>query len=402
MGLVLENALNLFFTFFTESDIRNTSKQNVSAAVTASRILQEAKPSPVETSEVKVISKTCNPRSELSDYHRFAPITSNLSDWTYNKRRICPVLKIEGRKSTTRQKFVIFCENGFAYKTLTPTNSSADIQHFNPGDNCLYRFVNQCCSSTLPVPNVVHYVLYNKKELTFFEFVSFISVLRFVRPCVIMIHGNSVPSGLYWNFIINLYPNIVHVYRDVKPTLFDQKVTFIEHFSDVWRVKALLRFGGIYLDADTLLVKQIETLRRFPCTMSRQNSNKTIGSAFIMAERNATFIRAWFDWYKFYYVNSSYTYNAMMYPSYLANRKPGLIHIEYGTIARPDGQRRATVYNTNTNWSNIYGMHLFVKSYRSYSKYIDENNVKNFNSTVGAICRHILFGNKELCSSSAY
>jgi hypothetical protein len=251
------------------------------------------------------------------------------------------------------------------------------------------------------VPNVVHYVLYNKRELTFIDFVSFISVLRFVRPCVILIHGNIIPSGNYWNFILKLYPNIVHVFREVKQTLFGQKVKFIEHFGDVWRIKALLRFGGIYLDTDTLLVKPIEPLRRFPCTMSRQSNNvtQTLVSAFIMAERNVSFVRAWYDWYKVYYVNSSYAYNAMMYPSLLAGRKPGLIHIEYGTVSRPDNQFRDIIFNTNTNWANIYGMHLYVKSYRGYTKYIDENSIKTFNATVGAICRHILYGNKDLCFS---
>jgi hypothetical protein len=306
-------------------------------------------------------------------------------------------LNIDSKIKSIKQKFVINCEADVAYAYLNSTKSPRNIQQFSPDDKCLRKYVDKCCSDSLPVPNVTHYVWYNQRKLSFFHFVSFISVLRFMRPCVILINGNIIPSGNYWKFILDLYPNIVHVFREITSTLFGKKVKFIEHVSDIWRLEALLRFGGIYLDTDTVLVKPIDTLRRFPCTMFRQTKNKTIGSAFIMAERNATFIREWYNWYALYYINSSYTYNAMQYPSGLARWKADLIHIEYGTVSRPDRQVGVIIFHTNTNWANIYGIHLYVKSFRKLSKYLDENSVKSFNTTVGALCRHILYGNKELC-----
>ncbi|XP_045176446.2 uncharacterized protein LOC123536984 [Mercenaria mercenaria] len=367
-------------------------------AVNTSGILQEKTPTTRVDVHFEGDARVCNLHVGISEYHRFVEITSNLSDWSYNKRLTCPMLNIKNRINTTRMKLVVRCHKDVVSANLKPTNSTDDIQKVQPGDNCLRMFVQKCCSDSLRVPNVVHYVWFNKKELSFFEFVSFMSTLRFVRPCAIFIHGNMLPSGNYWNFIVNMYPNIVHVVRMVKATLFGNKVHYVEHNGDIWRIKALQRFGGIYMDTDTLLVKPIEPLRKYPCTLSRQTKNRTVSSAFIMSERNATFIREWYELYIIYYVNDSYTYNAMMYPSYLANGKPEIIHIEYGTISRPDEQLRDVIFNTNTGWSNIYGMHLFVRSYINYSEFVDENNVKNFNTTVGAICRHILFGNKQLCT----
>jgi hypothetical protein len=268
-----------------------------------------------------------------------------------------------------------------------------DVLCFPFGDKCLEAYINECCHDRMPVPNILHYVRYQKRSLTFFEFVSFISAIRFIRPCAILIHGDTLPTGFYWKGILTLSPNIIHVKWEPPDKIFGKKIIYREHAGDIMRIEALLMYGGIYLDTDTVIVKPLDPLRKYSCTMSKQSSI-FISSAFIMAEKNATFLQKWLDGYRYRYKPMSYIFNAMEFPKYIYEKFKDHIHIEYGTLSRPLTQIGFKIYNTNFRWGGIYGIHLFSRSYR---KPMTVKLVKYFNSTVGSICRHVLFGNKELC-----
>ena len=289
--------------------------------------------------------------------------------------------------------FTLTCEENHVKIGGNTFDTNDDVPSFNFGDKCLEAFINKCCRDELPIPNILHYVIYKKDVLTFFEFVSFISVIRFVRPCAILIHGDKLPSGIYWRSIIALFPVIIHVKREPPNEIFGNKITYSEHAGDLMRIEALLMYGGIYLDTDTVIIKSLEALRKYPCTMSKQSSGY-ISSAFIMAVKNATFLHKWLDGYKYDYKAESYLYNAMEYPLLIIEKFEKLIHVEYGKLSRPWSQIGFKIYNTNYKWVGIYGIHLFS---RSYKKPMTTERVKYFNSTVGSICRHVLFGDKELC-----
>ena len=95
-----------------------------------------------------------------------------------------------------RQKGTLNCKNGASEGLFTSWNQSpSDIERVQFGDKCLEKVIDKCCKDDKHVPNVVHYVWYTKKELTFFNFISFMSVLRFMKPCLKLIHGDSVPYG---------------------------------------------------------------------------------------------------------------------------------------------------------------------------------------------------------------
>jgi hypothetical protein len=212
---------------------------------------------------------------------------------------------------------------------------------------------------------------------------------------VILIHGDNLPDGSYWKFILHIYPKIIHVKRLVeRDNIFGKKPFHVNHFSDIFRIEALLKYGGIYLDMDKVLVKEIDFLRKYPCTMSRLRP-KVIGSSFIMAEKNSSFLQKWLNGYRYEYRNDSYIYSAMIYPSFLAYNYSNLVHVEYETLSRPWALHRDKIFlNISYNWSEIFGIHLYSRTYKAY---VDKNVIKQLNTTFGAIARHILYGNKELC-----
>lgn len=97
------------------------------------------------------------------------------------------------------------------------------------------KFIELYCGDENLVPNVVHYVWCKKHELGFFHFLSFMSALRFIKPCLILFHGDFLPFGKYWNFFISDFHRVIHVQRKC-PDGFG----FLEHASDVMRIEALM------------------------------------------------------------------------------------------------------------------------------------------------------------------
>ena len=63
---------------------------------------------------------------------------------------------------------------------------------------------------------------------------------RFMKPCLIVLHGPFVPYGDYWNYLVQLSPNIVHVRRERPTEVFGNTLKFKEHSSDVMRIQALM------------------------------------------------------------------------------------------------------------------------------------------------------------------
>lgn len=343
---------------------------------------------------------SCTVKTNWDRFLPYTSITTNLTHWNYTETTRCTYVNVLDTKHIeTMHDFSFDCSDKYSPSGFTTrygknrAKVNKDIQAVDFGDECLLRFIETCCYDSLSVPNVVHYVWYQKIRFTFFEYVSIYSVIRFVRPCAILIHGDRLPVGVYWDHIRTIFPNIIHVKRNPPSTVGGKDLGFPEHAGDIMRIEALIQYGGIYLDLDTVFVKPIDELRAFPYTMSAQSSG-FISSAFISSERNSTFVYRWFQGYLKKYVSTSYTFNAMTYPRFLSNNFPDEIHVLKGNLSRPWYQIGRVVYITNYDWRSIYGIHLFT---RGFNRPMNEKILKTFNSTIGSICRHILYGNKELC-----
>ena len=156
--------------------------------------------------------------------------------WNFQQMVKCPQFDIS-RYPESRQKVSLNCEKEPTLM-LSTTRSTDDIFSVNFGDKCLERFIDRCCTGDKAVPNVVHYVWYSKKEFGFFDFVSFMSVHRFIKPCLFLVHGDELPIGKYWNYLVNISPNIIHVKREIPQIVFGKKLEFKEHSSDIMRIEA--------------------------------------------------------------------------------------------------------------------------------------------------------------------
>ena len=107
------------------------------------------------------------------------------------------------------------------YKPMLISNQSTQTVSYESSKSSSNASTSSTSSSTsqLPVPNVVHYVWFGESfELTFLNYLSLLSVSRFIRPTHIFIHGDAMPRGEWWERASRDIPNIYHVNR-TRPVL---------------------------------------------------------------------------------------------------------------------------------------------------------------------------------------
>lgn len=98
------------------------------------------------------------------------------------------------------------------------------------------------CEESTDVPNVVHYVWFGYAwNLTFLNYLSFLSVHRILSPDFILIHGGDIPVGYWWNQTIHDVANIYYVYREPSLTALNgEPFKYGEHLSDLARLQIVL------------------------------------------------------------------------------------------------------------------------------------------------------------------
>ena len=177
------------------------------------------------------------------------------------------------------------------------------------------------------IPNIVHFVFGMEKGAKFglVQYLSIASASAVLKPMHIYVHCTHLPSGFYWD----LLTGIVEV-RRIKEinSVFGNKVSHYAHKADVARLRALLKYGGIYLDLDVISLSSFDHLLNNDFVMGQEGENGAIGlcNAVIIASNESKFLRIWYDNYATFN-SSSWNYHSVLLPNKLAAQYPELITV---------------------------------------------------------------------------
>nr|KAG5707906.1 hypothetical protein BaRGS_031637 [Batillaria attramentaria] len=138
-------------------------------------------------------------------------------------------------------------------------------------------------------------------------------------------------------------------------------VRFKHHLSDVVRLQALLLNGGIYLDADMVVLRPLDPILHHDITMGLIENGTGMGNAFIAAKRNSNFMREWYSHYNIYN-NTEFYKNSLHVPRDMWLRDPSRLHMESHRLYRPNCGSGQQFYG-NTAASQLYAVssHQAVK-----------------------------------------
>ena len=257
------------------------------------------------------------------------------------------------------------------------------------------------CSAV--VPRILHLAWYGSQSRPTFRFhhvISVMSSLRYIQPERIMFWHDSVPIGKWWTFIrqkINeTTTTLTMMQRDAPETIFGHQILIDEHKSDIVRLEVVMKYGGIYHDLDVVILRPLGRLYCYQTTMGEELPS-WLCNGFLMSVANATFLKLWYDSYHTFKPNHWNGHSVVM-PGIIANRHPGLVHVEKDTIHKPNwdlyGLRKLYGNGEFYNWkARNYAVHLW---YRKHDVDYDPESIKRLHTTVGQIFRFIFYGNSDM------
>lgn len=158
--------------------------------------------------------------------------------------------------------------------------------------------------------------------------VSVMSALHHIRPDVVVLHHEAMPSGPWWELTRpHLTLNRVTGPREI----FGNTLSHAAHRSDVLRLGILGTEGGIYLDSDVFVHRPFDDLLVHTVVMGLEEpagGPRRVCNAVILAEKGAPFISLWQDSYRDFRSSGGDAFwaeHSTLRPLQLAEANPGLV-----------------------------------------------------------------------------
>ena len=176
------------------------------------------------------------------------------------------------------------------------------------------------------VPPILHLVFPGDagEQWPFWAHLHLTTAAAVLRPETILFHHpeDALPAGHWWEASLPMLtlapqPRVTRVYS--------APVLLKAHQSDVMRLSALIRHGGLYLDSDVLVLRSFEPLTHSaPFTIGVQSPGRT-ANAVLLSSRANPFVRRWADAYHTFNGSRDWDAHSVRTPWRLAEEHPGLV-----------------------------------------------------------------------------
>jgi hypothetical protein len=186
-------------------------------------------------------------------------------------------------------------------------------------------------------PNIAHYTWPHwegRGTMDFTFYLTVLSALYVANIDTVYIHGEA-PTGPYWD---KLQSNnrIKVIYRNTNTTIFGQRVKRMAHISDIWRLDIILKYGGLYLDMDAVVLKPIDVhMRAYSAYLSLDWIGPGWIKVFPKAVQNGAMLgkrggKFWQEYQKTQRVfnDSRWIWNSCEMPYKVVERFPKSVHID--------------------------------------------------------------------------
>lgn len=162
------------------------------------------------------------------------------------------------------------------------------------------------------VPSVIHYTFGltgdDSPTIPYYQYLAIRSAIVVLKPKVIMFHYFNEPRGPWWDRLKDL-PQVIHVKPRQFNTIFENEISEEKSKSDVIRLEALIRWGGIFLDPDVYVIRDFLSagLLNEPVVMGMESQldmskheldPSGLNNGVILSEPNSRFIRDWLNTYE--------------------------------------------------------------------------------------------------------
>ena len=201
------------------------------------------------------------------------------------------------------------------------------------------------------IPNVMHLISFGCRSFKPYNFLSWISALLFrkfylkaiiliflEKPDLVILHTDCSPETSLWEKFKELAGDRLKVLPRTPPdSIWGKELTSVEHQSDITRLHILLKFGGIYLDDDVLVLKSLDDLRSNDIVLGEENydalgmrylfinSTNFKANSIILAKKDTWFMKRWLWEYRYY--DQTWSSQSCFAPWSIWHLFPNSVHI---------------------------------------------------------------------------
>nr|XP_018902535.1 PREDICTED: uncharacterized protein LOC109034058 isoform X2 [Bemisia tabaci] len=293
------------------------------------------------------------------------------------------------------------------FRRRRPPGDVLERLRFLPNPFAASGLTNETGAPTPIVPNLVHFIVFQKPTVSFIHFVCVLAALRNQRPDKIYFHSNVQLSGPYWERLLKLKEfseRVVLRQIEMPKEIFNQTIREdyrIFHGGDIARIQVLMQFGGIFLDNDSYVVKSLDFFRHFEMAIG-WDEEQFLGTQIIVAHREARFLDLWLHSYEGMYETDLWYYNAGELPTtWILHRRPDLVH-RVKVLFGNDGKFQQLLFQRYwPGWREQYTFHLLARKAHqsglrnispnaSYPVDFNEHNLQNYPITFREMANEVL------------
>ena len=173
---------------------------------------------------------------------------------------------------------------------------TSSLQSFDFDDTgvpqCSDHSIKERASS---IPNVIHYMTLDNKEMTFLEWLAIRSAIHYLQPDKVYLHGEAEPVGEWYRKLREHHSTVVrfHLIPVPKQTIFGMPLERMAHRSDFLRLAILYCYGGVYMDTDILVLRSFDDLRKsgFDAVYAAGHLPKTVGFSVWLSKSHTDLLR---------------------------------------------------------------------------------------------------------------
>lgn len=254
------------------------------------------------------------------------------------------------------------------------------------------------------IPNIIHFVFgldrsFGDRPFSIVHYIAIKSAFEINKPKNIFFYYKYEPIGYWWEkvkFENLVTPILISVPRQV----YGNKLYHYAHKSDVVRLMILLKYGGIYLDIDTICVKPLTEMLNYKVVMAKEmyfGEVHGLCNAVILSESNSIFLKSWLASYVHFRSKGRdefWAEHSVRVPLKIAELHPTNIHIEpeekfFYPSYFPD--QLELLFKQCRNFPEAYVIHLWESlSYKKYLEPLTIEIIKKVDTSYNVLARKYL------------
>ena len=242
--------------------------------------------------------------------------------------------------------------------------SRVDISVKNKAFECVKKHYKH--PTTVDIPKIIHLIYINERPLKDYNYACINSVIDIMHNYHIIIHNDIPPIDKRWEALLKNDNVIVNNISRVK--MYDyMPVNYVQYESDIIRLQILYKYGGIYMDTDMFMVKNITPIfdNNYSFYYCKEKSGALINCVMASVKKNG-FIDYLLSGIKISLRNDIWAWHTRDFPKmilekYIYLKSKYNIHIlDSDNFCPIHWENMDILYDPNyIILENTYGIHLF-------------------------------------------